>query len=90
MSIKKNIIGLTGSSGILAKNFIKNYKKNYNFIKYPHRLEDKRKLISGGKRSNPNKKSRKSRRNLRKSRKSIRKSRRNLRKSRKSIRRYRK
>ncbi len=44
MSIKKNIIGLTGSSGILAKNFIKNYKKNYNFIKYPHRLEDKRKL----------------------------------------------
>ncbi len=44
MLVKKKIIGLTGSSGVLGKRFIKNYKKKYKFVKYPYRLENTKKI----------------------------------------------
>ena len=41
----KEIIGLTGSSGILGKSFYNYYKNHYRFVRYPHRIENNLKLL---------------------------------------------
>jgi nucleoside-diphosphate-sugar epimerase len=49
---KKIIIGLTGSTGNLGKNFTKIFKNKYKFIHYPHRIENKKNLEKWLKKNN--------------------------------------
>ena len=39
--VSKKIIAITGSSGALGKEFIKKYKKNYKFVFYKKKIENK-------------------------------------------------